>query len=148
MSEFEFEHITTKGAVETYQSSTPIFKGILQEVRGLSKKKPEATMSASKVKIVNRVLADLLTILKDEPAGKYLDVLDDEALPQMSDAVLTMVQFETALSAFYSRYHQYISVTRKSYWITEELLAEWDKEAEEVWEEEGEPASDKNEDDV
>ena len=45
-------------------------------------------MSASKVKIINRVLTDLLAILKEEPAGKYLGALDDEALPQVSDAVL------------------------------------------------------------
>ena len=71
-------------------------------------KKPEATMSASKVKLVNRVLPDLLTILRDEPAGKYLYALDDDALPQMSDAVLTMVQFESAIDSFRSRYKKYI----------------------------------------
>jgi hypothetical protein len=29
-------------------------------------------MSAGKVKIINRVLEDLLTFLKEEPAGKHL----------------------------------------------------------------------------
>lgn len=125
----EFEHVTTDAAVEIYDSSTPIFEGILREVRELSKKKPEATMSASKVKIVNRVLTDLLTILKDEPAGKYLDVLDEDALPQMSDAVLAMVQFESALHSFQLRYYKYIE--GRHYWITAELLAEWQEEDEE-----------------
>ena len=124
----EFEHVTTDAAVEIYTSSTPIFNGVLQEVRELSKKKPEATMSASKVKIVNRILNDLLVILKEEPAGKYLDALDDESLPQVSDAVLTMVQFESALEAFELRYYQYVD--RKRYWITSELLAEWNADDE------------------
>ncbi|WP_428826758.1 hypothetical protein ACLIKD_00715 [Azonexus sp. IMCC34842] len=120
-----FEYITTNAAVETYTSSAPIFEGLLKEVRELSKKKPEATMSAGKVKLINRVLTDLLTILKDEPAGKYLDELDDDALPQMSDAVLTMVQFETALTSFRVRYRKY--VYNEYYWITSEQLAAWNE---------------------
>ena len=124
MSDYtEFEYITTDATVETFTSSAPIFDGLLKEVRELSKKKPEATMSAGKVRLVNRVLTDLLTILKGEPAGKYLDALDDDALPQMSDAVLTMVQFETALASFRARYFKYIYGNH--YWITSEQLAAW-----------------------
>jgi uncharacterized membrane protein YheB (UPF0754 family) len=119
----EYEHITTAKHVETYEASNDIFEGLLQEVRELSKKKPEATMSVGKVKIINRVLSDLLTFLKDEPEGKYLEELDDDTLPQFSDAVLIMVQFETALKKFAGRYHQYVSTFGESEWITEELLA-------------------------
>jgi hypothetical protein len=52
----EFEHATTNAAVAMYESSSNIFSSLLKEVKELSKKKPEATMSPSKVKIVNRVL--------------------------------------------------------------------------------------------
>jgi hypothetical protein len=83
-------------------------------------------MSAGKVKIVNRILEDLLAILKDEPAGKYLELLDDEALPQMSDAVLTMVQFESALRAFSARYRKHVA--GDVYWITQELLEQWNED--------------------
>ena len=69
-----FEHVTTSESVEIYRASVPIFDGLLREVRELSKKKPEATMNAGKVRIINRVLEDLLTILKDQPAGKYLEI--------------------------------------------------------------------------
>ena len=86
-------------------------------------------MSAGKVKIINRVLNDLLQILKPEPAGKYLEVLDDESLPQISDAVLTMVQFESALNSFESKYHRYIEGSH--YWITEEFVAAWNADSEE-----------------
>jgi len=119
----EFEHVTVQAFVERFQASSPIFSGVLSEVRELSKKKPEATMSAGKVRIVNRILEDLLVILKDEPAGKYLELLDDEALPQMSDAVLTMVQFESALRAFSARYLK--RVDGEPHWITQELLESW-----------------------
>jgi hypothetical protein len=120
----EFENVTTAAYVEIYQASNEIFDALLAEVRELSKKKPEATMSPGKVKIVNRVLKDLLTFLKDQPEGKYLEELDDDALPQVSDAVLIMVQFQAALQKFVGRYRQYVSALGGVDWITEELLAE------------------------
>ena len=127
--EYDFENVTTDVAVSIYQDSTPIFSGLIKEMRELSRKKPDATMSAGKVKIINRVLNDLLQILKQEPAGKYLEALDDESLPQVSDAVLTMVQFESALHSFESKYHRYIK--HEKYWITAELVAAWNGDSEE-----------------
>ena len=127
--EYEFEDVTTDAAVETYLASTPIFEGLIKEIRELSRKKPDATMSTGKVKMVNRVLNDLLNILKTEPTGKYLEILDDESLPQVSDAVLMMVQFESALEAFESKYHQYID--SEHHWITQETLDAWNAESRE-----------------
>ncbi|MGG7578553.1 hypothetical protein [Rhizobium sp. Nf11,1] len=124
----DFRFVTTDAAVEIYTASTPVFEGVLREVRELSKKKPDATMNPSKVKLVNRVLKDLLVILKDEPAGKYLEELDDDKLPQVSDAVLTMVQFESALKAFRARYLVYLTDFGESHWITKEILAYWRNE--------------------
>lgn len=95
---------TTQAKVDLFVAARPIFAGLVGEIRELSKKKPDATMSAGKVRLVNRVLEDLLTALADEPTRKYLETLDDDALPQMSDAVLTMVQFESACAAYEDRY--------------------------------------------
>jgi hypothetical protein len=114
----------------------------------LSKKKPEATMSAGKVKIINRVLEDLLVFLKQEPTGKYLELLDDKTLPQMSDAVLAMVQFDTALEAFKGRYYQRVGDEytggARYYWITTEQIACWETEEDE--EESDEDGDDEDED--
>ena len=122
----QFENVTTNAAVLIYKSSSDIFRSLLHEVKELSKKKPEATMNTGKVKIINRVLEDLLIILRDEPAGKYLEALDDQLLPQMSDAVLVMVQFDTALDDFKKRYHKKVGgVYGDHHWITKELLEEW-----------------------
>lgn len=125
--EHDFDNVTTDAAVSTYQASTPIFEGLMKEIRELSKKKSDATMSASKVKIINRVLNDLLQILKPEPAGKYLEALDDESLPQVSDAVLTMVQFESALHSFRSKYLRRIE--GDYHWITEEFVSAWNADS-------------------
>ena len=122
------EITTTEAIVSQYNASEKIFEGLIREVRELSKKKPDATMSASKVKLINRVLSDLSEFLKTEPEGKYLDLLDEDALPQMSDGVLVMVQFEAALLAFYRRYHRRYSGSL--YWVTNELVAKFDAEDE------------------
>lgn len=125
----EYEYVTKASIVKEYRSSGVVFEGLLKEVRELSRKKPDATMSAGKVKIVNRVLDDLVGFLRDEPEGKYLERLDDAALPQVSDAVLVMVQFETALDAFKGRYMQ--RVGGQLQWVTEEVIAErkqWERQ--------------------
>lgn len=119
----EFDHVTTQGTVDTFLATRGVFDGLLKEVRELSKKKPEATMSASKVKLINRVLDVLLVFLKQEPEGKFLERIDEDALPQVSDAVLIMVQFEAALSSFHSRYFRYANGSHR--WITKEQLAVW-----------------------
>ena len=134
----EFEYVTTAAHVKIYEAGNEIFDALLTEVSELSKKKPEATMSPGKVKIVNRVLKDLLTFLKDEPEGKYLEELDDDALPQVSDAVLIMVQFRAALQKFVGRYRRYVPALGETAWVTEELLAELEQITDEEDQEEDE----------
>lgn len=137
----EFDHVTTNAAVTTYELAKGVFDALLQEVRELSRKKPDATLSKNKVKLINNVLRDLMSILEGEPQGKYLQILEDDDLPQVSDALMMMVQFDAALDAFRNRYHQYIKsrgYTGNHYWITNELLEEWEFEEAEVGEEDDE----------
>jgi hypothetical protein len=122
----DFNHVTTEEAVATYNATHNIFTGLIREVRELSRKKPDATLSQGKVKMINRVLADLRNVLEKEPEYKFLDLLDDEELPQTSDAVLVMVQFESALESFSKHYHRR---AKKGYdtryvWVTNQLTLE------------------------
>lgn len=121
----DLTRVTTEHSVEIYLATNDIFCGLIKEIRELSKKKPDAIMSKGKVKIINRVLEDINEILKVEPKGKYLDFLDDDELPQTSDAVLVMVQYETALNAFENKYSQRYQTGRHSYknsWVTPEFV--------------------------
>lgn len=120
--------MTTEDSVAIYNATSAIFLGLLKEIRELSKKKPDAIMSAGKVGIINRVLEDLKLVLDKEPEGKFLDVLDDENLPQTSDAVLIMCQYETALKAFKDKYYQSYKTgqyTSKKAWVTPEFLSDY-----------------------
>jgi hypothetical protein len=83
-----------------------------------------------------------LAFLKNEPEGKYLEELDDDALPQVSDAVLVMVQFETVLKRYVGRYFTYVAAYDRRVWITKELIAELEKLPDEV----DEPEDDELED--
>ena len=120
----EFQNTTTDANVTAYEASSDVFGALMREMRELSKKKPEATLSKSKVAILNRILADIGAILQDQPEYKYLDPLDDEDLPQNSDAVLVMVQYETALAAFRKRYYMYVQILDEHRWITDDTVEE------------------------
>jgi hypothetical protein len=121
----DYDPAVPQASVDTYLSAHGVFSALLGEVRELSKKKPDATLSASKVKLVNNVLTDLLGILKNEPEGKYLAAIEDETLPQVSDALMMMAQFDAALSAFKARYRRNVFGNFK--WITEEIVVTWEK---------------------
>ncbi|AUQ63188.1 hypothetical protein [Phaeobacter inhibens] len=117
----DFQFVTSQENVEFYRTSEEIFSGLIKEMRELSKKKADATLSKGKVKILNRVLDDIRNLLEAEPEAKFLDELDDDELPQNSDAVLIMVQYESALVAFRKRYRRYVSGLGER-WITKEFL--------------------------
>lgn len=124
----DFKHVTTEEAVATYQATHNIFAGLIKEVRVLSSKKPDASLSKGKVKIINRALTDLRKVLEREPEYKFLDLLDDDDLPQTSDAVLIMVQYESALEAFRKRYTRLVKNNLKNHyrdvWVTDKLTLE------------------------
>lgn len=120
--------MTTEESVAIYNATNAIFLGLLKEIRELSKKKPDAIMSAGKVGIINRVLEDLKLVLDKEPEGKFLDILDDENLPQTSDAVLIMCQYETVLKAYKNKYYQRYKTgayDSESAWVTPEFLKDY-----------------------
>jgi hypothetical protein len=124
----DLTRVTTEESLKTYLATNNIFCGLIKEIRELSKKKPDAIMSKGKVKIINRVLEDIKDILEIEPEGKFLDLLDDDELPQTSDAVLVMVQYETALKAFKNKYFQSYKTgpyDSKAAWVTPEFVKEY-----------------------
>jgi hypothetical protein len=90
--------------VHLYNTCKPLLDAMLTEIKELAKKKPDAVMSKANVARVNRLLTDLRECLRDEDTSKYLDVLDEDTLPQYSDALIIMSQFQAALKAFQSRY--------------------------------------------
>lgn len=101
------QEYTTQEKSRAYDGVASPFNHLVKEVKALGMKKPTETLSESKVKFINRILEDIQGFIKDEPEARYLDLLDDEALPQYSDAILILSQYEGALHGFRGRYHGY-----------------------------------------
>lgn len=101
------KYYTTREKADQFDSVISVFTALLREVKELGKKKPDATLSKSKVALLNRVLIDARQVLAGEAESKYLELLEEDDLPQYSDAILVMSQFEGALTAFRDRHYGY-----------------------------------------
>jgi len=107
---------TTREKADGYDGVVEAFRHLNKELKALGMKKPAETLNDGKVKFINRILTDIQAFMNDEPEGKYLDLLDDETLPQYSDAILILSQYEGALSGFRSRYYGYQPSKRENDW--------------------------------
>lgn len=111
------QYDVSKEKAAAYEAVIGVFDGLFRELKELGKKKPESTLNASKVRIINRVLVDVADCLEGSPDHKYLELLDDDSLPQYSDAILILSQYDGALKAFRERHYGYDSVTGEQDWF-------------------------------
>jgi hypothetical protein len=95
---------TSAKMVQLYNETAPQLFALQNELRELAKKKPEGALSKAKVALINRVLTDIKEPFQKESGGKYLELLNDEALPQYSDVVLVIAQYATVLTQFEERH--------------------------------------------
>lgn len=107
---------TTQEKAQAYDSFFGVFSHLYRELKVFGSKKPAETLSKNKIEIINRLLEDIRGVMEEEPEYKYLDVLDDEVLPQYSDAILVLSQYEAALRGFKERYFGYDSLHHKGGW--------------------------------
>ena len=99
---------TNHEMVNVFNSLHPLIIALYEEIQVLSKKKPDGTLNASKVQFINRLLADIKAFLKDEPGDKFLDMLNDEDLPQYSDVVLILSQYSASMQKFKNKYYGWV----------------------------------------
>ena len=92
-----------------YEVLQPLLAAMYREFQELSKKKPKDPISKRKVKVVNRVLEPVLALLEAEPDRKFLDLLDEDDLPDNSDVVLMLGQALTSVRSFRHRYYDGLS---------------------------------------
>jgi hypothetical protein len=109
---------TTIDKGDKHDNLTPLLKAMYDEFQELSKKKPDAALSKRKVQIVNRLLKDVLDLLEGEPTRAYLDMLDEDDLPQNSDVILILSQAVAAMNAFRGKYMQRSLGSGRPEWVT------------------------------
>lgn len=93
-------HPPTEEMANKFDMLQPMLISALGEVREFSKKKQDAVLSPVKVKLINRLLTDIKGILVNEKSVDYLDLLDEDTLPQNGDAVLILGQYAAAMKQF------------------------------------------------
>ncbi|WP_448034237.1 hypothetical protein [Bradyrhizobium liaoningense] len=96
---------TTNAKVEEYKTIKPLLEAMYAEFQELSKKKQDGQVGPTKVKMVNRLLKAVHSVLEHEPNRAYLDLLDEDDLPQNSDVVLILSQTDAAMKAFDAKYY-------------------------------------------
>ena len=96
---------TTSAKAATHDTTMPLLNSMYSEFKELSKKKPDAAVSKSKINIANRLLTRVRTILDDEESIDFLDILDEDDVPQVSDVTLILSQYVAAMEAFHKKYH-------------------------------------------
>jgi hypothetical protein len=92
---------------ELYEITMPLLQAMYREFKELSKKKPEGAVGKVKIKVVNRLWTKCQEVLEAEASIDYLDVLDEDDVPQNSDVVLTLSQYVAAMQQFQSTYYKY-----------------------------------------
>ncbi len=113
---------TTEGRATKHESLAPLLFAMSKEFREASRKKPDAFLNSQKVRIVNRLLGDVLAILEEEPSRAYLELLSDEELPQNSDVALMLGQAVAAMEAFKEKYFRYDNDEMQYRWMTKKQV--------------------------
>jgi hypothetical protein len=110
----------TSAQVERFDMLQPMLQAFLTEVRELSKKKPDAPLNEVKIKMINRILAQIKEVMAVDASVEYLDLLDEEALPQNSDAVLILGQYSAAMGQFKEKHYREDDFSPESQWFVRE----------------------------
>lgn len=108
----------TKIQAEEFDMLFPILDSVFNEIKELSKKKQDGALNELKVKMTNRVLNKVKSILKDDPTVEFLDLLDEEVFPTNSDAVLIISQFKAAMQQFKDKHYGWTGL--ETAWTTED----------------------------
>ena len=96
---------TTTVKASTHDAMTPLLAAMYEEFKELSKKKPESAVSKSKLLIANRLLEKIREVLATEESIEFLDLLNEDDVPQVSDVTLIFSQYVAAMQAFKGKYY-------------------------------------------
>lgn len=90
---------------DEYNLLFSMFKSAYIELREMSKKTPNESLSLMKVRMLNRILERIKKFLKDEATADFLELIDEDALPSTSDTIILLSQYAGAIKNYYKLYH-------------------------------------------
>jgi len=104
-------YYTTQEKAHIHDTTMPLLEAMYSEFKELSKKKPDSAVSKSKIKITNRLLEKVRKVLEDTTSIEFLDLLDEDDVPQVSDVTLILSQYVASMKAFYEKYYGWDGAT-------------------------------------
>jgi len=110
----------TEAQGATFDRLNPMLEAAHREMSELSKKKQDGVVNALKIKMINRLLTELSDVIKDDPSHDFVDKLDEETLPQNSDVVLILSQWQAALKQFRTKHYGHDLARSENRWFTVE----------------------------
>lgn len=110
----------TNEQAAAYDRLVPMLEAAHREMTELSKKKQDGVVNTLKIKMINRLLSELSKVLENDASHNFVDMLDEESLPQNSDVVLVLSQWQAALKQYKDKHHGYDSANGKHRWSTTE----------------------------
>lgn len=100
----DIKYYTTQSKAQIHDAMTPLINSMYSEFKEIAKKKPESAVSKNKIKIANRLLERVHIVLADEDTIEFLDLLDEDDIPQASDVTLILSQYVASREAFHIKY--------------------------------------------
>jgi DNA repair exonuclease SbcCD ATPase subunit len=101
---------------EEFETLLPLIEALREDIRELTLKNQSAPLSQTKIQMINRLLAQVKTLLKEEPSAPFLDTLESDLVPQNADAVLVLGQFKAALRQYRERHAEYDEISESWIW--------------------------------
>lgn len=97
-------HRTTKKKAAAHDVTMPLLNAMFKEFKELARKKPEAVLSKNKLTIANRLLARIREILETDESMEFLDLLNEDDIPQVSDVTLILSQYVAGMIEFKAKH--------------------------------------------
>jgi hypothetical protein len=105
--ETDASDLPTEQEAATYDRLFPMLQAAHREMSELSKKKQDGIVNKLKIRNINRLLTELYKLLEKDPSRDFVELLDEETLPQNSDVVLLLSQWQAALQQYKWRHSSY-----------------------------------------
>jgi hypothetical protein len=82
-----------------FDALTPLVTQVPRDFHGLTRKKQDGPVSATRISMINRLFERTKSTLKLKPSWSLLDLIDPDMIPQNADAMLILGQYVDALSS-------------------------------------------------
>jgi len=109
---------TTRAKAELHDVLMPLVHAMYEEFKEFGKKKPDAGVAKSKIEVVNRLLDRCRAVLKSEASLQFLDLLDEDDVPENSDVILMLSQYVAAMEQFKQNHYGWDGT--ESTWFTKD----------------------------